>query len=234
MLKPFFCDTQGWEDEDESQEDVNDEDEDEEDEDEEGEGDADDDMPGLETLDGVDPATFTYQDGIPSDPILPLALVNRSFLNAVRSLLYGRQIYISDMYQASLLLRTLSNPTVSSNDEEPEADDEETRARQSLTWLVRHVSFDLRKTISLGRGGGQVILDILKLCPRVEQFQSAITWTQTSLIPLRNSLQACDQMKTISLCSGNASRKEIVWTMEMLSPLLSTWKCLEGKLSCML
>ena len=185
-------------------------------------------MSDSETLDA---SGYIYQDGLPSDPILPLAFINRSFLNAVRSLLYGRQILIRDMYQASLLLRTLQSPIISGYDIEPDADDEDTRQRQALPHLVRHIAIDVRKTISIGRGGGSVIIDIIKLCPRLEHFLCSPDWMRTAYVPLQTALKGCSEMKAVALRGGGTNRKEIVWSLSTLEPLVSGWKCLEGERS---
>lgn len=203
---------------------VEDEDDDELDDDDENLDDGDTGTPELETSPTwVDPETFTYKDGLPEDPILPLAFVNRSFLNAVRTILYGRALTITDMYQASRFLESLKAPIVSIADVEPEADDDELRKRGELAYLVRQIIFDVRKTISLGRGGGNVVLDILALCPRVEVLILSMDWTQTALVPLTTALKAATGIKSISLRSGLPEKKELVWDMRKLEPLLSTW-----------
>lgn len=189
-------------------------------------------VPALETVAGVDPSTFSYKDGLPSDPLLPLALVNRSFLNAARSILYGSQILLTDMYQAYLLHRTLTSPTVAITTavEEPEADDEESRQRGSLAYMVRRLHLDIRKTVSLGRGGGSVIVDLINLCTRLEVLLFSLDWTRSSFDPLRNALLGCKNMRVLALKGGESSRKEIVWNMSHIQPMLSAWKHLEGKL----
>jgi hypothetical protein len=224
-------DSDEWEDADEADEENEETEDDEEDEeigDEDDEGDGDTDMPDLETLPNfVDPETFTYKDGLPSDPILPLAFVNRSFLNAVRTILYGRALAITDMYQASLFLDTLKSPIVSVADVEPEADDDEQRKRSELAYLVRQLLFDVRKTISLGRGGGNVVLEILDLCPRIETLVLQMDWTRTAMGPLTAALKKIKNLKSISLRSGLPEKKELVWDMRSLEPLLATWEKLE-------
>ena len=219
---------QAWEDEDEEDEEDDDDGEEDEDEEDDEEDDEDDNASDDAMNDGSDPASFTYQDGLPTDPILPLAFTNRSFLNAARSLLYGRQIILSDMYQASLFLRTLQNSVLSSHNVEPEADTEVSRQRQSLPYLVRHVAVDVRKTISLGRGGGSLLINIIHLCPRLETFLCSPDWMRTAFVPLQKALSGCSEMKAIALRGGTSASKELVWTTATLEPLLSKWTHLEG------
>ncbi|KAK9897179.1 hypothetical protein P389DRAFT_194810 [Cystobasidium minutum MCA 4210] len=204
-----------------------DEDEDESEEEEDGETDE-----GHATMTddhqkkGPD-SQVSYPDGLPSCPYLPLALVNRSFLNASRTLLYGRHIHLLDVYQAHLLLRTLTSPQVSIYDDEPDADDEEARQQNMLSYLVYDISFDIRSHISLGRGGGSLFIDIIKQCPRLERVAYSADLMKSAQKPLEAALSACRSMKSISLRGGDLPAKDLVWEMRNLARLLSVWPKLE-------
>ena len=225
-------DDSDWEDEEDldGEDDEEDNDDDDDIEDEDDEDDDDQSTENGEDTSEADPSDSTYVDGLPSDPILPLAFISRSFLSATRTILYARAVSITDVYQASLFLRTLTSPVVSVNGDaasEPEADDDEAHQRSSLAHCVRSVVFDIRKPMSLGRGGGQVILDIIKLCPRIDTLALSMDWTRSCLLPLQSALKGAAQIKSISLRSGEDRKKELVWDMKNLEPLLSTWKHLE-------
>ncbi|GAA5869851.1 hypothetical protein JCM1840_007654 [Sporobolomyces johnsonii] len=89
-----------------------------------------------------------YPDKRPTDPLLPLLFISRPFLYAARKLLY-RRVHVSGPYQAHLLLRSL-------------ADDQ-------LASCVRTLSLDLKEDVSLGRGGGQLYIDLIeKTGPNLE------------------------------------------------------------------
>lgn len=173
-------------------------------------------------------ARVTYEDGLPSCPYLPLALVNRSFLNAARTLLYGRHIHLVDIYQAHLLLRTLSEPQVSVHEDEPDADDEAVRQQQSLSYLVRDIAFAMPGLRSLGRGGGSVIIDIIKLCPRLERLSYSSDLTRSAQKPFELALEGCHAMQVIHLRGGDNPAKDLMWEMRNLAPLLSKWKSLKA------
>lgn len=195
----------------------------------------------------TDLSKCTFQDGLPLDPLLPLALVSRSFLSAVRSKLYGKTIVLEDTYQSSLFLRTLENASVSSfyPEDEPDADDEELRKRYSIPWLVRHLIINIDvKTLTLARGGGSVILDILKHCTRMEHFICGPHWPRSAESKLIAALQGCTEMRSIALSGGvdlpegqqrrgTRDAPRLAWTMNNLTKLLSGWKHLEG-VSCFL
>lgn len=169
-----------------------------------------------------------YPDGLPACPYLPLALVNRSFLNAARTLLYGRHIHLSDVYQAHLLLRSLTSAQVSVYDDEPDADDEEARQQQMLSYLVRDVAFDIRSQISLGRGGGSLLIDLIKECPRLERLAYSPDFTRSAQKPLEAALAACRSMKSIQLRGGDLPAKDLIWETRNLAPLLNVWNKLDS------
>lgn len=179
---------------------------------------------------GNNDAHLTFPDGLPKEPILPLAFINRAFLSAVRSLLYNRNILLNDMYQASLFLRTLQSPCVPTTDHVPEADDEEGQQRQSIAWLVRSVSIDIPKTISVGRGGGSVVLDIIRLCTRLDTFFCTSDWLRSAMMPFRNALASRTGIKALGLRGGGETsnpHNSLIWTMQLLEPLFTQWKSLE-------
>jgi hypothetical protein len=169
-----------------------------------------------------------YPDGLPSCPYLPLALVNRSFLNAARALLYGRHVHLVDIYQAHLFHRTLTSPQISIYEDEPDADDEEARQQQQLSYLVRDVAFDTRSLVSLGRGGGQLFIQILKECPRLEHVIYTTDFMKSAQKPLEAALAGCDRIKRIQLRGGDRPAKDLIWNMRNLAPLLAKWKNLES------
>lgn len=209
------------------------------DEDEDGDGDEGDDED--EQMFGeIDDALFAeiskevspfepriFEDGLPKDVILPLAFINRSFLTAVRSLLYGRQITLKDMYQVSLFLRSLQGPVVRTQDIEPEADDDEAQQRKSLTWLVRNVAVDVKRMISLGRGGGSMILDLIRLCTRLQGFFCTCNFLKSALPQLQLALKGCTDLKAFGFRGSNGDKGGLTWTMQNIEGWLTTFKSLD-------
>lgn len=111
-----------------------------------------------------------YADGLPIDPVLPLAFINRPFLHAVRKVVY-RSVRITSPYAASLLRDTLSRTDpvgfVEGDDVVlPPVLDGEGRPllkRNVLASYVRALSFLYEGDVTLGRGGGQVFIDLIRM-----------------------------------------------------------------------
>lgn len=173
-------------------------------------------------------SSVSYPDGLPSNPFLPLALVSRSFLNAARTLLYSKHIHLNDAYQAHLFLRTLTSPQVSVYDDEPDADDEDARQQTMLSYRVRDVAFDIRNLISLGRGGGNLFIDILKNCPRLERVACTADFMRSAQKPLESALARCSNLRCIHLRGGDVPAKDLVWEVRNLASLLSKWPKLDN------
>lgn len=110
-----------------------------------------------ENSDDEEPREPAFPDGLPDDPLLPLALVSRPFLAAARTRLY-RKVNLRSVWQASLLLRTINSDSV---------------GNESLAKLIRGIKCSLdcgRSTgLSMGRGGAAVYIDILERCSRLEE-----------------------------------------------------------------
>lgn len=219
-------DDDAWEDEDEDEE-YEDEDEDMYDstaaltDEEENDGDE---------PSRVDPATYTYEDGLPTNSLLPLAFINKSFLNAVRTLLYGRHLHLNDIYQAHLLLRTLQGPIVSVYGSEPDADDDEARFRRTLAYLVRDIRIEPTQCVSLGRGGGSVLVDLVTTCSRLQHVYCGVTWTKSAMPKFIRALAGCVGMRSFAMRGPEGpDPNEATLDLGLLEPLLSTWKELEGE-----
>lgn len=142
------------EDEDEDEDDWEDEDEDADDEDE-----------------SDDEAEKTYPDGLPLDPLLPLLFINRPFLHASRKTLY-RKVHLISAYQASRFRESLSSETPAAYVEGEElvgiAGDGQPVKKNHLADFVKHLWIEPEGLLSLGRGGGQIYIDIIRMCQYLE------------------------------------------------------------------
>lgn len=154
--------------------------------------------------------------------------MSRSFLNAARTLLYGRHVHLVDVYQAHLFLRTLTSPQVSVYDDEPDADDEDARQQHMLSYLVRDLTFDIRNLVSLGRGGGNLFIGIIEKCSRLERITYSTDFMRSAQKPLEKALSGCSNMRCVHLRGGDVPAKDLVWEMRNLAVLLNKWPKLDN------
>lgn len=144
---------------DDEEDDVDEDDEDWEDEDEDDEVDSDEDEGKI------------YPDGLPLDPLLPLLFINRPFLHASRKTLY-RKVHLLSAYQASRFRESLSSETPAAYTKGEElvgaTSEGDPVKKNYLADLVKHLWIEPEGSLSLGRGGGQVYIDIMRLCQYLE------------------------------------------------------------------
>ena len=154
--------------------DDDDEDEDEDDE-EEWESDEDDDDDDEEDDDDDyfvldDDEDRIFVDGLPSDPVVPLALVNRPFLHAARKVLY-RHVTVTSPYVAVLIRETLSRADPAGFVDGDKVLLPIKEYYEGMTKMVRNVlcdmvhglTFTLENDCSLGRGR-RVYIDLIRMC----------------------------------------------------------------------
>lgn len=112
-----------------------------------------------------------FCDGLPTDPVVPLALVNRPFLHAARKVLY-RHVAVPSAYVGVLVRETLSRRDPAGFVEGDKVllptkvyDDGKTKLeRNVLCDMVRSLTFTVDAECSLGRGGGRVFIDLIRMC----------------------------------------------------------------------
>jgi len=166
----------GDDDEDEDDDDdEDDEDEDWSDEDEDIYDDEDDEDLAASDSDGDDERI--YPDGAPTEPLLPLLFVNRTFLHAARRQLY-RTLKVQTPYVASLMHRALaaeapagwSAADQAAYDANATDVDGEPVRKNYLGDAVRTLSVltGLEGAVSLGRGGAEHYIGLVALSRNVE------------------------------------------------------------------
>ncbi|BGP15043.1 hypothetical protein JCM10213_002812 [Rhodosporidiobolus nylandii] len=212
-------DSEGDEDEDEDEGEDEDEDEDEYDDDDEYDSD-----------DSEAPQRI-YPDGLPTDPLLPLLFINRSFLHAARKLLY-RRVHVAGPYVASLLLSALqakeSAGYLPGDEGEKEEGEEGERSRNTLRDCVRTISFDHEGDASLGRGGARVYIDIIAACDRLENLVLRPMLLKSATKPLIRALEGLSRLKSVDLTTSTDPAKPFVVTVPRLYQLMKhSWPELE-------
>lgn len=167
-----------------------------------------------------------YPDGLPDDPLLPLLFVSRPFLNAARMRLW-RNVSISSAHHASLVRRSLESPKhaawePSDNDSMPSC-----RGKNHLGEYVRTVRFSALGDVSLGRGGGQIYLDILKRCTRIEQLYMKPTFLRSARQIFFDTIEQLSHLRIVDIGSSHDLEKGCLITVPRVATLLSNeWNAL--------
>ncbi|GAA5914944.1 hypothetical protein JCM5296_006498 [Sporobolomyces johnsonii] len=207
---------EGSDDDDENSDEWEDDDEDDADEDTDINEDEDEDD--YEDEDDSDDECI-YPDGLPTDPLLPLLFVSRPFLHAARQLLY-RHLHVSGAYQASLLLRSLSAEKHAARTADEDAFLTEQKegegqggAKNALAGLVRTLSLEVNVGVSLGRGGGQLYIGLIrKTGPNLEVLKIGPMFLESATKLLRAALSQLPRLRRLDIESESDSDKPFLVT----------------------
>ncbi|GAA5904713.1 hypothetical protein JCM6882_008354 [Rhodosporidiobolus microsporus] len=242
--RPAAIDDDGdadWEDEEGTDEGLDSDYDDEEDEDED-----EDDSDGEYDSDHPEYRRRIFPDGLPSDPLLPLLFINRSFLHAARKILY-RRVHVAGPFVGSLLLRSLqaeqSAGFLPGDEVEVELEeDAKTKAkgkakeddpprtlvkRNVLADVVRLLSFNGEGDCSLGRGGGQNYIDCIKLCKNLDTLVLRPMFLKSATKPLLAALRDLKRLKSVDLTTSTDPSRPFVVTAPRIYSLLKSWPELE-------
>lgn len=120
---------------------------------------------------------------------------------------------IVSVFQASLLLRSLS--TIRSA-----ASDASVTDPNILPTLVRSICFRQSGVVSLGRGGAEVYIDILKLCKNLEELVIIPEFLRSATIPFLEALKDLTKLKAIDIQSSRDPTHAFLLTTPRLVELL--------------
>ncbi|OAV88034.1 hypothetical protein PTTG_29179 [Puccinia triticina 1-1 BBBD Race 1] len=191
----------------------------------------------------------SWPDALPSNPLLPLCLVNSTFRQFAQEALFTN-VALLDQWQAYLFHRTLTSP--SPNDEGSEVlraainEEDEYEAREHdletsrssavypprLNKLARHVralQFRWAGHCSMGRGGGSLICEILQSCPLLESITIGTSFLTRCKEPILQVLASRQFIKEfVVLENPNAGCLTFQWQAhEVVGRLFFRWKFLE-------
>ncbi|KAA1119161.1 hypothetical protein PGT21_016648 [Puccinia graminis f. sp. tritici] len=190
----------------------------------------------------------SWPDALPSNPLLPLCLVNHTFRHFAQEKLFTN-VALVDQWQAYLFHRTLTSPSLLNGSDDTEGlidrqDEDEFGENTSttaqsfavyparLSRLARHVrALQFRWTghCSMGKGGGSLICEILQSCPLLE---SIIIGTSFLTRCKEHILQALASRRLIKefvvLENPNTGCLTFQWQAhEVVGRLFSRWDFLE-------
>ncbi|GAA5986591.1 hypothetical protein JCM10908_003816 [Rhodotorula pacifica] len=220
-------DPDGGDDDDDGDED--DDDDDDDDWESENEHDAEDE-------DDSDDEDRIFSDGLPLDPVVPLALVNRPFLHAARKVLY-RHVAVPSPYVAVLVRETLSRSDPAGFIEgdkvllpTKEYDGGKTKiTRNVLCNMVRSLTFSFEGDCTLGRGGGRVYIDLIRMCTdNLEMLTLRPLFMASATKPLLEALAELKRLKEVDLYSSTEPKKPFIVTTARIYKLMQqSWRDLE-------
>ncbi|KAH8927921.1 hypothetical protein BT69DRAFT_1346944 [Atractiella rhizophila] len=159
----------------------------------------------------------TYPDGVPTSPLLPLCLVNRSFLRAAREKLY-RHVTLHDAYQVHLFLQTLKStpaavPIYLGSKTE--------HGLGGFTHHVKGLYFMQPDDIGLARGGGRLILDVIKMCKRLEQLKLCMGFMESAAYEVMSAIASAENLKGLAMRTSSDELTPMVITIPRIYKLMS-------------
>lgn len=174
----------------------------------------------------VDPETWSYPDGLPSDPILPLMLVSRAFLYAARRILYAKGVNINGPWPLHLFVRTLTSPQVRAFDQ-----DDSFASRTTINTIVKSLNLHVACSgggASVGRGSLGLIAEAIKLCPRVKTVNIRSDPLRSAWPVLEEALRTATDLESVSMRSGSDETYPMLFGTDRLSHLSQFWPNLKS------
>ncbi|WAQ82433.1 hypothetical protein PtA15_2A750 [Puccinia triticina] len=178
------------------------------------------------------PLDASWQEGLPTNPLLPLTLVSRTFRQCAQETLFN-SVVLGTQWQALLFLRALRTPAQAESNLSGTGIDPSTAINhpsKPLAQLVRSLQFRWRGPASMGKGGGSVICDIIRSCPSLENVAIGITLLKPCQEPLLEALAGRTFLNEFLVLRNPYRHGEVhlQWKAdEMLARLCSGWKHLE-------
>ncbi|KAA1070687.1 hypothetical protein PGT21_021065 [Puccinia graminis f. sp. tritici] len=192
----------------------------------------------------------SWPHGLPSNPLLPLSLVCRTFQKSAQERLF-RNVPLLSQRRARLFLQTLTRPDDQSahisggadiDSPDAQADGQEDEAEQSrssridrprLSRLAQHVrTLQLMCVGPCLMGGGGLLCEIIGSCPLLENVAISTTFSIDCREPLLDALATRRQIKEFVVIDSNynygGDRSSFRWSLaDLMSRLLPHWDLLE-------
>ncbi|OAV94551.1 hypothetical protein PTTG_04112 [Puccinia triticina 1-1 BBBD Race 1] len=190
---------------------------------------------------------LSWPEGLPSNPLLPLCLVNRTFGKYAQQALFTH-VTLVDQGQACLFYQALTSPSLSQDSSELRLDEHRRRSEEnqaarnapaspiddqyppaSLAHLVRSLEFKFIGPCSMGRGGGSLMCEILRACPFVENITIATSFLTRCQEPILDALASRPLIKSFVLIE-NPNKCNLVFTWpadQVMARVFTQWDLLE-------
>ncbi|OAV88715.1 hypothetical protein PTTG_01895 [Puccinia triticina 1-1 BBBD Race 1] len=183
----------------------------------------------------------SWPQGLPSNPLLPLSLVNRTFQTYAQEILF-KNVSLLSIRQASLFLPALTrpHPSVDQRNTHEDGDAEEVRSSAIdpypyLSRLARHVRTLQLRCISpysmhnALQGGGPVLRDIIWSCPYLENI------TINTMLPIECTEALLDALASqrlikefVIISNGRRGSTLLRWNIhDLLGRVFPQWDFLE-------
>ncbi|KAA1064398.1 hypothetical protein PGT21_001530 [Puccinia graminis f. sp. tritici] len=204
--------------------------------------------PGALRTDPETPFPVSWPEGLPRRPLVPLTLVNRKFRQCAQEALF-KNVALKSQWQAQLFLQALTHqhPQPESGATHPpintripaklqeggiecEQSSKINPSRQNqVARYVRSLQCRLRGPCSMGMGGGSVICDIIRSCPRLENIEMCTLFQNHCKEPIFQALASRRLIKDFVAYNHPGSAPVVVGWMvdEVVTCLFSKWDLLE-------
>ncbi|WAQ88071.1 hypothetical protein PtA15_9A196 [Puccinia triticina] len=179
------------------------------------------------------PLEVSWQEGLPTNPLLPLTLVNHTFRQCAQQALF-KNVALGTQWQAYLFLRALTcttthdESTLSATGRVPSTVTD--HPLKVLALHVRSLQFNWRGPASMGKGGGSLICDIIRTCPVLENLAISTTLLRPCKEPLLEALAGRQFLREFVVLRNPYYYGDLhlQWQVdEVLARLCSGWKHLE-------
>ncbi|KAA1122206.1 hypothetical protein PGTUg99_033606 [Puccinia graminis f. sp. tritici] len=190
------------------------------------------------------PYQVSWPEGLPSNPLVVLSLVSRTFRQCAQKELFSN-VCLSDRCQAYLFIRVLTCPSTAQREpatpgaplnsqpkhiaplEIVQSSEINHRVVNKLAQHVRSIQFNPR---SMGLGGGSLICDVLHCCPLLENIAISMKIFESCREPILKALERQPLIKEfVTLESyGQVHTTVLQWKAdEVVNRLFPKWKSLE-------
>ncbi|PLW58388.1 hypothetical protein PCANC_00524 [Puccinia coronata f. sp. avenae] len=178
---------------------------------------------------------FSWPDGLPKNPLLPLSLISRTFCHCAQELLF-QNVALGSIWTASLFLESLTCSTPhedSSPQRRPQidyqAEQHELRRPSPLAQHVRSLQFAWGGPCSMGKGGVSILCEILRSCPLLENIAICNTFRLACKEPILEALASKPHIKEfVILNNAHGENSTFQWqAYDVVSRLFPHWNSLE-------
>ncbi|KAI7933762.1 hypothetical protein MJO29_016717 [Puccinia striiformis f. sp. tritici] len=170
----------------------------------------------------------SWPERLPSNPLIPLCLVNRIFRRCTQKELF-KNVALKSQWQAYLFHRSLTT-SLSSQDTSGLTQAVIGAKPEELGTYVRSLQFEFSTGYcSMGKGGGNLMCDIILSCPLLQNIAINTNFLSSCKEPILNALASRRLIKDFVILQNPArSSAAFQWKIEdVMGMLFSKWDLLE-------